>query len=306
MKNRLLIITILIISILFGACDKKNNNNKLGEGSVDIYYVNTKTSGLVTESYDIISTKTEEQINELLYMLKMVPKNMVYKSALPEVVKIQDFLLDDNGSLTINFDTTYNELTGIPEVLCRAAIVKTLSQISKVEYIQFNVNGQPLMDSNGNVVGLLTKDDFIDDTGADTYYKVTLYYANDDGNALIENITDINYTGTGTIEELVIKQLINGPTDIGMYSTIPEGTILLNASKEKGLCTVDLNEKFLDPLPEVNAEITIYSIVNTLVELPDINKVQFKINGQVKKTFREDMPFDVVFERNLELLDSSN
>lgn len=304
MKKRLAFICILILCVLFGACDKKDNESD-DKKKIDIYYINTKTSGFATESYQMNSTKKEGQINELIYMLKKAPENIVYKSAIPDNVTM-DFAFDENGSLVINFASSYNVLTGIPEVLCRATIVKTLSQLDDVEYIQFNVNGQPLLDSNGNVVGLLTRDDFIDETGANTYYKVKLYYANEDGDGLIEYITDINYTGTEKIEELVIKQLINGPTELGMHQTIPDGTILLNVSKNAGICFVDLNEKFLEKMSGVDDVIPIYSIVNTLVELPDINKVQFTINSQVQKTYHEGIAFDVTFERNLDLLDEAN
>jgi germination protein M len=304
MKKLLALIGILILCSLLGACNKKNNNLD-DKPKVDIYYINTKTSGLTSESYKIISTEKKEQVKELLYMLKKTPDHMVYKSSIPEDVTL-DYEFDENGSLTVNFSSSYSKLTGVPEVLCRATIVKTLSQISGVEYIQFNVNGQPLKDSNGNVVGLLTNEDFIDDTGANTYYKVKLYFANEDGDKLIEYNTDINYTGAETLEELVIKQLINGPTELGMYPTIPEGTILLNVSKNDGICFVDFNEKFLEKLPNIKEDIAIYSIVNTLVELPDINKVEFTINSQVQKTYWEDMPFDQAFERNLNLLEEAN
>jgi germination protein M len=303
MKRRLAVCFIFILGIFLTACSKNKNNEPEGR-EVDIYYINSKTSGLVTESYNLINTVEDKQIEELLYMLKITPENVVYKSVLPENVKpVAEF--DESGTLIVDFSASYSELTGVSEVLCRAAIVKTLSQIPKVEYIQFNVNGQPLTDANGNV-GLMTKEDFIDDTDANTSYKVNLYFANKAGDALIEHTIDINYTETETLEESVIKQLINGPTEIGMYDTVPEGTILLNVSKKEGICTVDFNEKFLEKLPDVDADIAIYSIVNTLVDLPDINKVQFKINGEIQKNYWEETPFDITFERNLDLLEEAN
>ena len=61
---------------------------------------------------------------------------------------------------------------------------------------------------------------------------------------------------------------------------------------------MDLNEKFLDKLPDISDEVAIYSIVNSLVELPGINRVQFRINGQTMETF-QNTPFEVLFERNL-------
>jgi germination protein M len=153
----------------------------------------------------------------------------------------------------------------------------------------------------------MTEEDFIDSTGADTNYPVILYFANQDGDALVEYEFNIKYNGSSTIEENVIKQLINGPTEIGMYDTIPEGTTLLNVSTKEGICYVDFNEKFLDKLPNITDKIAIYSIVNTLVELPvlDINKVQFTINSKVQETYREGMEFDVSFERDLSLIEGS-
>ncbi len=304
MKKQLLIIYILMMVVFLAACDNSNSNNISDNKSVvKIYYINTKTSGIVSENYEFIGTEKEQKVEELLYMLKKGPENMVYKSALTDSVTVKEFDFNEDGQLTINFESTYSELTGIPEVLCRAAIVKTLSQIPDVEYIQFIVNGQFLLDSNGDLIGLMTEEDFIDSTGADTNYEVKLYFANEKGDALVEYVTDINYTGIGTIEELVINQLINGPTEIGMYDTVPEGTILLNVKTNEGICKVDFNEKFLEKLPDISDKVAIYSIVNSLVELPNINKVQFTINSQMQKTYREGTAFDESFERDLDLIE---
>ena len=307
MKKQVAIILIFLIVLLLGACDNKNDDDISDDKSVvNIYYIDTKTSGLVSETYKIIGTEKEHQVEELLYMVKKSPENVVYKSALPKNVTVKEFDFDKDDQLIVNFESTYNDLSGIPEVMCRAAVVKTLSQIVGVEFIIFNVNGQPLMDAD-QVVGLMTEEDFIDNTGADTNYPVILYFANQDGNALVEYAFNIKYNGSGTIEENVIKQLINGPTEIGMYDTIPEGTTLLNVSTKEGICYVDFNEKFLDKLPNITDKIAIYSIVNTLVELPvlDINKVQFTINSKVQETYREGMEFDVSFERDLSLIEGS-
>lgn len=302
MKKRLLILTVLLIlSGLLAACKKEE---KKTEGiAVNIYYINTKTSGIVSEEYNMQSKDVDDQISELMEMMQSEPKNLVYRSALPANVTY-NFNLDKDKSLTIDFNTAYSQQTGLEEVLCRAAIVKTLTQIKGVDYIQFTVNGNPLTDANGSFVGILTADDFIDSIEESTTFRAKLYFANSKGDKLIEYDTEIQYSGTASLEELVIKQLINGPTKVGMYNTIPEGTVLLNISKSEGICTVDFNEMFLEKLPTVTNEVAIYSVVNTLVELPDINKVQFTINSKPVETYWEDMPFDVMFERNLDIIET--
>lgn len=306
MKRKIVYTLILMTVMLLSACNQKKKLDLNDESVVEIYYMDTKTSAIKSEAYQLISTDKEEQISELLYMLKKGPENLVYKSVLPEKVTVKEYYFNDDKSLTINFDEAYNELTGAPEVLCRAAIVKTLSQIQGVEYIQFNVNGQLLQDSYGNFVGNMTNEDFITNTEAGTKKKVKLYFANEDGDALVEHDTEINYSGTGSIEELVIKQLINGSTKLGMKDTIPEGTILLNVWKQEGICYVDFNEKFLDKLPNINEDVAIYSVVNTLVELSGISKVQFLINNTTVNTYWEKTPFNSSFERNLNLIKESN
>lgn len=295
-------ILVLLLSALLTACNKDNSHDTNGQ-TVKVYYLDTNTSGLATENYTLISTKIKDQIDELKYMLTKAPENKVNKSVIPDDIKFTCDFDEQNKSLTVNFNKSYSQLTGVSEVLCRAAIVKTLSQLSDVKFIQFNVDGLPLQDSEGNV-GPLTSDDFVDNTQTGTTYKATLYFANKNGDKLIEYVANIDYTGTQSIEELVIQQLINGPTKAGMYATVPEGTALLNVTKSDGICTIDFNENFLNKIPGITEDVAIYSIVNSLVELPDINKVEFTINGKPQKTYNDDLDFSGAFETNLDLIEN--
>jgi germination protein M len=217
MMKKLLMLTLLLTSltlILSGCGGGKNNNQESRQAEYNIYYLDSKTSGIVSESYTPVGSTKEELVEELLNALRTEPKNVVYRRALPDTVTIREYEFSDDDGLIINFETNYNELTGIPEVLCRATIVKTLCQIPEVEYINFNVNGQPLIDSNNVKIGLMTAEDFIENTGAETQYKAMLYFGAAGGKTLIASEVNLYYTGNDSIEEMVINQLINGPTEI--------------------------------------------------------------------------------------------
>jgi germination protein M len=67
---------------------------------------------------------------------------------------------------------------------------------------------------------------------------------------------------------------------------------------------VDFSEEFLEKRTNVSAEATIYSVVNTLVELSNINKVQFSINGEQVLLYNDTIDFGSAFERNLDLVHS--
>ncbi len=303
MKRLLIVLILLSLVMALNACSSGSRTPSEKTTEVGVYYVNSKTSALVNERYQMISTKQEEQIDELLYMLKKAPENLLYKSAMMDVAVVREYYFNDDGSLTIDFEPSYAELTGISEILCRAAIVKTLSQLEGVEYIQFYVNGQPLLDSSGELVGIMTKEDFIDSTGTET--KVKLYFANEKGDSLVEYLKEITYNGTVPLEELVLEELLTGPEQIGMYRTVPEDTVLNKVEMKDGICYVDFNDEFMNKLSGLSDDVVIYSIVNTLVELPYIKKVQFQINGEVPPFFGEGLSLDGYFERDLSLLKES-
>lgn len=295
--KRALIVILLLMAALLTSCSGNDKDAEKSKNEYQIYYIDSKSSGIVSEGYLPLGDTKEELVIELLGVLQREPTNMIYKKAIPEGVTIMDYRIVDE-QLILNFDTKYSELKGIPEVLCRATIVKTLCQIPGIDFVLLNVNGQPLIDSNGNQIGLMTAEFFIENTGAEINYKVTLYFANETGDLLKKTTRNIFYTGSASIEELVINQIINGPTEISLYATVPVGTTLLNVSTKESICYVDLNEKFLEKLPDISDDVAIYSIVNSLVELPGINKVQFRINGQPAEDF-QNTNLGVLFERNL-------
>lgn len=300
--KRWICLTFIVLIMLLSGCNNRNSNTDKQSDEYQIYYLDSKTSEIVSENYQPKSSAKEDLVGELLDELQKEPEHIIYTKAIPDTVTVNTYNFVDD-QLIIDFGAAYSELTGIPEVLCRATVIKTLSQIQGVDIIQFNVNGQPLTDSNGAVIGFMTEEDFIVTTYDETNYMVTLYFANEAGDKLIETNVNIYNTGTGSIEEKVINQLINGSTEIGMYDTIPEGTVLLSVTTKEGICYVDLNEKFLEGLANIkNDKVTIYSIVNSLVELPSVNKVQFLINGEIKDFFRENIEFNGVFDRNLDII----
>ncbi|MCI9373962.1 MAG: GerMN domain-containing protein, partial [Lachnospiraceae bacterium] len=50
---------------------------------------------------------------------------------------------------------------------------------------------------------------------------------------------------------------------------------------------------------------TIYSITNSLIELPNINKVQISVNGDTSLFYKESISLTNIFERNLDLVTSA-
>lgn len=98
----------------------------------------------------------------------------------------------------------------------------------------------------------------------------------------------------------LINLLIQGPSDESLQSAIPQGTQVLNIYLSGDVIVLDLSHEFVDNhMGSAEAEsATIYSIVNTLTELTEVNSVKFLIDGQEGKAFNDNaLSFNEAFVR---------
>ncbi|MDF2610762.1 MAG: hypothetical protein K0R92_2236 [Lachnospiraceae bacterium] len=307
LRYRLLTVLFLLVTgILLTGCSEVDDTNQeeANESTTQIYYIDANSTKIVSEDYIPLGSTKEELVEEFLEALSTDPADINMKKAKPDNVEVLKYNFNEDGILTINFNSNYNALTGISEILCRATIVKTLSQIEGVEYIEFYINSLPLMGNNDKPIGFMKGSDFIDDTDAEMV-NVKVYFSNEEGNALVESNLLITYNGNRSIEQMIIQQLINGPIEENMIKTLPEGTELIKVTTKDNICYVDFNKKFQDKVPGIKEEVVIYSVVNSLDELSSINKVQFTIDGETKVTYGDSIEFDGLFERNLEIVKES-
>ena len=70
----------------------------------------------------------------------------------------------------------------------------------------------------------------------------------------------------------------------------------------EGVCYVNLGESFRNQNAEVNEEIVLYSIVNSLTELPGVSKVQISVNGSTDGKLRYTYDLSKMYERKLDYL----
>ena len=303
MKRTVILIMLAIISLLSG-CNKQDNKVITGP---KIYYVDREYTRLVGKQYTPIAEDSKSLIEEYIVALAMDPEDQDYRLAKPKEVNIIGYNIGEAGQLQLSFDENYYKVTGIKEVLMRAAIVKTFTQIDSINEVEFFINGLPL--SFGDVpVGRMEASTFIDNVGQMISYSqtatVSLYFANESGEGLIESQRQVEYDGDILLEEIIVEQLIDGPTkeEAGMKRTISSGTVLHKISIKDRICTIDFSEEFLNPVEGVTDEVTIYSIVNTLVKQTTIDKVLFTINGETVSMYQS-TPFDQEFGRKLKLIE---
>lgn len=90
--------------------------------------------------------------------------------------------------------------------------------------------------------------------------------------------------------EVLVKMLIDGPENEKLERLIPEGTKINKVDFERNVVVIDFFEGFIKNhqggLEEESK--TVYSIVNTLTELTEVDGVKILINGEEGKEFLDE------------------
>ncbi|MBQ9135725.1 MAG: GerMN domain-containing protein [Lachnospiraceae bacterium] len=314
-KNRrvlsLLLTCMCIFQILlFAGC---GSSEPVGDEGVSvIFYINNAETRVERQAYEIQATDTEGQLEELITQLGTIPDKLEYKAPLQMGFSLLSYRVEGE-TLHLDVSEEYRGLKATTEVLIRAALVRTFSQVTGIKYVSITVAGEPLLDTLGNAVGLMTAEQFVDNAGDEinAYEKVRikLYFANEEGTGLIATNRTVVYNTNIPIEKLVVEELLEGPgqeSDGELFPVINPETKIVSVTVKDNVCYVNFNEVFLTQIYTVTPEVAIYSIVNSLEELPNVNKVQISINGETDVMYRESISLSTVFERNLELLTTAN
>lgn len=100
--------------------------------------------------------------------------------------------------------------------------------------------------------------------------------------------------------KILMELLINGPKNEKMKNVIPNGTKLNNIELKKDILYIDLSKEFIDNHPggELAESNTVYSIVNTMTKLTEVNGIKILVDGKTDKGFKDGkIKFDDVFIR---------
>lgn len=294
----------MLLFLLLAACSGENAPK---EGrTIRLYYLGNPETKVVAKDYTLSAEETRKQAEEIVQALSALPDKLEYKAPLSMGFRLLDYEVTGN-LLTLNVSEEYKKMKPTTEILVRAALVRSFTQIEEIGYVTITVEGETLHDALGNVVGAMTAGQFVDNAGSnintDERIRLKLYFANESGDGLVTLYRTVSYNTNISIEKLVVEQIMagTGSTETGCYPTIGTDVQLLGVSTKDGTCYVNFDKNFLNQALKVSSEVTIYSLVNSLTELPGVNRVQILVNGEDNVMYREKYSLMTLFERNLDL-----
>lgn len=298
MKKKLFFLFLLLFTICMTGCGQEEEI----EG-YHIEYLNNAKDAIVKVPYEPRNTERAALIEEFLIVLWSDSESVEYRKPIPNDVALINYSLD-GAMLTLWLDEDYNKMEQVEKVLCCAAVVRTMTQIEGVDCVTFYVGDSQLTDAQGNLIGTLYADSFVENPGATINSiqntTLTLYFANKDGDALIAETRSVHYSSNMSMEKVIVEQLLDGPDTQGLKSAIPSGTKLVSVSTVDGTCYVNLDATFKNQDYTVKEAIVIYSIVNSLSEQSNISQVQISVNGDTSGAYRDTYKLSDFYVRNLD------
>lgn len=315
MKKVCLLLCLMLWTVISVSCagnEETINESQqtLGPNDIYVYCVNQDKTDVVPVVYTVGRNEDLlENAEKIIRYLEEVGTTEQYQTPIPEgITYLNSALGNRRDNIEISFNILYDLVNAESLLFFKSCLVQSLLQLEGVDSVTIMLTDVTNVDADTATVSeSFDRDSFMmsldDDSGYVQKGNIVLYFANETGEALKEYKETVEISNTTSLARLVVESLIEGPSLDGYQPTVSEQVTIRNLSVKDGICYVDLSEEFYDTNNPLRNDIIVYSVVNSLAELPTVSKVQFLNNGEKQPFFRESMPFDGIFERNLDLIE---
>lgn len=293
MKKTLVVLIILSLISITSACLSRDKTVE-----ITLYYANADNSEILTEKREVKITQGKTLPELAIEELLKGPETDGLISTIPEGTKLLNLDVKDKIA-TVNLSEDFTGFPGtMAESLAIISIVNTLTDLEGIEQVHILVNGEELIAPSGNPYGLLKSYDIKQINRDLNKQVITLYFPDEQAMYVIPEQREV--TKDEPIAEIVIKELMKGPETPGLaQTTIPEEAKILSVEIIDKTAYVNFSRELVEKHIGGSAGemMTILPIVNSLTELPEIEKVQFLVEGEKEKTLAGHIAFDEPFER---------
>ena len=203
MKFRKFLLAVSVLLLVSG-CSAGTEEDGGGSG-YEVFYLNSAGTQLVGSEYETETEDAGALVEELLAQMAAVPPSLDCQTVLPERVEKITYR-QENNVLYLYTDANYAMMGAVREILCRAALTKTMTQIPGVDYLGIYCAEQPIVDASGNPVGLLSASDFVDsirNVNSFERTELTLYFANEAGDMLVPEKRTVMRSTNTSLERLI-------------------------------------------------------------------------------------------------------
>lgn len=307
----------LMVAVILTACSSETDEEvqlqELEENQIYMYFVNRDKTDVFPVVYSVQQNENVgEEISNIVMTMTNMDATVDYQTPILEEFVYTGIEYDEkSGSVKLAFNLSYETIDAEELLFFKTCVSMTVLQIKGVDNVSIALTDVANSDTaTATVTENFDNNSFTMNFGDKSGYKqsgtIILYFANENGDALKEYQKAVEISNNTSLAKVVLEALISGPELDGYTATIPEETKINNVSVKDSICYVDLSDEFYDTSNPLRNDMIVYSVVNSLVELPTVSKVQFLKNGEKLQLFRETLPFDGIFERNLDIIEQED
>ncbi len=308
MKKRCFILCLAVLLLLTGCSSLRKLAPTLSHDGIPetaiLYFANQEGTDLIAESLDIKDKDPEDVPAYIMEKLLDGPS----KPDLTRAVRAGTRLLSiqvEGSQVNVDLSKEFYHEISIYDVLAQAAIVKSLCSVRVYDRVMITIEGKPMETADGTPIGVLKESDVVFD--ADTLMTdesdITLYFSDMNAEYLVREVRRVRVPRGESMEKVVVSELIKGPKNANGGRTVPAETKIRSVETKDKVCFVNLSAEFVSKnnVGSSAEQLTIYSIVNSLTELSNVDKVQFLIEGEKKEVYHH-MIFNEPIERNVSMI----
>jgi germination protein M len=318
-SRTVLVLLLLVLAVLNSGCFNKPKPaiqdlpGKTAKGrrpllvdrelsQVLVYYLTQDGSYLVPVT--ITFTPTREVAKVAVEKLLAGPQVDGLKEVMPDGVKLRDiYILDDQQTVYVDLTKEFLQMEdNVQAERAIKALVLTLTSLDNARYVQVLIEGQTVPEVGGvkldtplarpaTINSLLKKDN---QQGVQVYF-------NDASARFLVPVTVAlppGAAGNDLPRAAVLALLAGPPPDSNLVRTIWPGTRLLDLKIEHGLATVNFSREVTGYGGGTSAETALLdSLLFTLTQFPEIDRVQLLIEGQKREYLPEGSAIDKPLSR---------
>lgn len=279
---RKMLCVCLVLVLVFSGCI--HQPEAAGNEGVRFYYRNNQEEAYFSETgimaFETRSIRWEQQsIAGLMEVYLQGPVSLELSSPFPKDLQlIETQILPDE--ITLTFDDSLASLSTVGLRVAAGCIARTLWEYGGYGTVILKAQNQPL-DGQARLVLYPEALVLSDHSAGQSNAQVQLYFADAQGRFLIEEQRTELVDSDISLPEYILHSLIAGPQSEQLLPTIPEGTALLNVSVLDGVCLVNFSYEFWQnrPKEQLAERMTVFSVVNSLTQLEEINSVEILVEG---------------------------
>lgn len=302
MKRFIVITVILALTLAFAACSDADSR-------FNIYYKNAEGDSLMSEEHRSDISENGDKLEIVKYLigeLSRSPKTEGLINVLPDGTKLLSAEISGR-TVTVDLSKEYYQNRDVDELLARMAVVNTLCEIDGISSVEILIEGEALISTTtGAEIGRISRSDVVYGPNDSTVSKketVVIYFPDKDAAKLVPERRSVEVQASLSIERLILSEMMKGPTGSDLVQVIPSDIKVISTETKDGVCFVNLSGDLIDKVPSGTTSTTmaLFSIVNSLTELENIDSVQILIDGKTGVQFGNYV-LDAPLEKNRTLI----